>query len=165
MKPFILTLFLLGTLLLSDCQKSITPVSIEGVDVRFYLSDSVGSVKYSFTQGENIYFHFEIKNNRSDDLHYRVSHGGPSVVNFLIYRSGRLIGTTDDGYSFPAIVVPGSIKAGKTLEYKTSWYSNPYHKDSLLNAGSYTVKIDPYIRFTDFDLKKNLKTITFTVTD
>ncbi len=88
-----------------------------------------------------------------------------TVALLLIYRSGRLIGTTDDGYSFPAIVVPGSIKAGKTLEYKTSWYSNPYHKDSLLNAGSYTVKIDPYIRFTDFDLKKNLKTITFTVTD
>ncbi len=163
LRSLITGLLLIGLLFVSGCKKILAPlVEQNEVKVAFFVSDSVGNQKSVFAKGENIYFHFKITNNRSKDLKYTKSHGGPPIVNFLLYKNNQLVGTTDDGYCFPAIVVGGKIKPGKSLNYVTSWYGNPSHK-SLLEAGNYSFEVEPYIRFDDFDLNEKLKIIHFSI--
>ena len=163
MRSLITRLLLIGLLFVSGCKKILAPLKEQSeVKVAFFVSDSAGNQKSVFAKGENIYFHFKITNNRSEDLKYTKSHGGPPIVSFLLYKNNQLVGTTDDGYCFPAIVVGGKIKSGKALNYVTSWYGNPSHK-SLLEAGSYSFEVKPYIRFDDFDLNEKLKIAHFSI--
>ena len=130
--------------------------------VYFYLSDSLGNIQTQFNLYQDIFFHFGIINNQDSSLDYTKSHGGPPVVSFQIYKGDSLFGSSDEGYAYPAVVLPGVIASGDTLINSVSWKSNPYHENTLETGQYYTI-IYPYIWFDDFILASYLDTMHFEI--
>lgn len=163
-----LVLLQFGFLLFTACNKSIDPINfpkdrpITRDNVFFYLSDSTGNMTKEFLVGEDIFFHFGIINNRDSAMSYTKGHGGPPIVSFLIFESDSLIGYSDDGYLYPSIVTGGRISPHGTLTYSVSWYSNPFHSDTL-ESGSYYTTVHSYIWFDDFSLSSLLDTAYFEI--
>lgn len=159
---------LIGFLLFPACEKSTDPMSvakdtpISEENVYFYLSDSAGSEKTEFLEGEDIFFHFGVINSKRLPLNYTKGHGGPPIVSFVIFQNDSMIGYSDDGYAYTAEVVFSKILPNDTLEHSASWYSNPHHTD-LLEKGSYYSTIHTYIWFDDFDLASLLDTVYFEI--
>lgn len=163
-----LVLLLFGCLLFGACNKSTDPINflkdkpITGEDAYYYLSDSSGNLKAEFLLGEDIFFHFGIINNQDSVVTYTKGHGGPPVVSFVIFNGDSLIGYSDDGYVYPAVLGGGMIAPHDTLEYSVSWYSNPFHTDTI-EGGSYYTTVYPYIWFEDFNISSLLDTLVFEV--
>lgn len=130
--------------------------------VYYYLSDSTGIEKTEFLVGQDIFFHFGIINYQDSAMSYTKSHGGPPIASLVIFNNDSIIGYSDYGYAYPAIVISGRILPNDTLAYSTSWYSNPYHTD-LLEKGNYYTTVSPYIWFADFNLTSFLDTVYFEI--
>ncbi len=132
--------------------------------VYFYLSDSLENIKTNFYVNQDVFFHFGIINNQDSVLYYTKGHGAPPIVRFVIFKDDTVFGSSDEGYSYIAIVVGGQIPPHDTLKYSVSWYSNPYHQNNL-EVGNYYTTVYPYILFDDFDLLSLLDTVYFEITE
>lgn len=132
--------------------------------VYFYLSDSLGDIKTNFQVNQDVFFNFGIINNQDTVLYYTKGHGAPPIVRFVVFKDDTVFGSSDEGYSYIAIVVGGQIPPHDTLKYSESWYSNPYHQNNL-EVGSYYTIVDPYIWFDDFDILSLLDTVYFEITE
>lgn len=162
---FILSLTLLCLFCLS-CKNVIdSPDSISNKNnmAYFYLSDSLQNIKTKFDLNQDVFFHFGIVNNQNSALHFTKSHGGPPI-NFVVFKNDSIWGNSDEGYAYPAIVVPGHIESHDTLKYSASWYSNPFH-ENILTSGDYYTIVEPYISFEYFNLSSNLDTVYFEITE
>lgn len=130
----------------------------------FYLSDSLQNKQTKFDLNQDVFFHFGIVNNQDSALNFTKGHGGPPIVSFVIYKNDSIWGRSDEGYAYPAIVVPGQIEPHDTLKFLTSWYSNPFHENGLTSGNYYTI-VNPYISFEYFNLSSHLDTVYFEITE
>ena len=168
MKKYLFILFAVGLSIYSGCIKSTDSIVTEAntqilnENIYFYLSDSSGVMQEKFYTGQDIFLNFGIINNQNSVLNYTKGHGGPPIVSFFIFKGDSIFGISDEGYSYPAIVVGGKIPPNDTLEYSVSWYSNPYHQN-ILESGKYYTTIHPYIWFDDFNISSYLDTVYFEI--
>ena len=126
-----------------------------------YLADSTGMLQTVFTVKQDVFFHFGMINRGTMPQEFTKVHGGPPIVLFSVFKNDSLVGTSDDGYYYPAVMLPGELAPGDTLQYFTSWYSNDYH-DSL-TVGTYFTKIIPYFYLEDIAPSVCLDSIHFEI--
>jgi len=112
-----------------------------------YVADSTGALQTVFPVKQDVFFHFGMINSGDAPQGYTIAHGAPPFVFFEVFKNDSLVGTSDDGYAYVAIIVPGELAPGDTLQYFTSWYSNEYH-DSL-TVGSYFTRIKSHFYLED----------------
>ncbi len=178
MKPYIFTIFQLKKLIYSgiliiaygvlvNCDNLSRSIDEKNgllshdEPVYFYLSDTNRYRTINFQENEDIVFHFGIVNHKDSTLSYHVIHGGP-IAGFLVYQNDTLVGTSDDGYAYPAVIISGELPAKDTLQYSVSWYSNPYHPKKL-TSGNYQATVSPYVYFEDLALYLLPDTILFKI--
>lgn len=166
-KLFIFILSFLLIFINLNCDKLSRPIdpAYQNPDkddpVYFYLSDFSGMKQTIFDPDEDIFFHFGIINYTDTVLDYYIIHGGP-IVSFQVYRNEQLVGTSDDGYGYPTVIVPGELQPGDTLKHSVSWYSNPYHHFDL-QPGNYKATIVPYVHFEYLFLYPQMDSVYFEI--
>ena len=143
------------------CRRVTEATSAFRIEHFFYPADSTEKPKTAFTTKQDIFFHFGIINTGNMTQKYEKSHGGTPLASFEIFKGGSLVATSDDGYDYGAVIVPGELAPGDTLKYSTSWNSNPFHNP--LPAGNYLVKLKPYIYIQNIVPSKYLDSINLKI--
>ena len=84
--------FLLLILSLNFCSNQIEPENLD-LKLTYFVTDSLGNEKYSFTQNEEFQVKFEIKNNSDKELTFDIS---LPVVGLSIKKDGETICNSTD---------------------------------------------------------------------
>ena len=162
--------FFIVVMVFAGCERSYDPDTqniqraYKVFDAYFNVSDSLGNIKTEFQLDQDIIFNFGVINNRDAALPYTKSHGGPPIVSFVIFHNDEVIGTSDEGYGYPAVVMNGDIAPNDSLTTSVSWNSNPFHENTLV-IGDYYAIVQPYIGFEDFELTTALDTVFFKIVE
>jgi hypothetical protein len=114
----------------------------------FYLTDPSGARTTTFSVGQDIRFHYSILNPTAESQSYRKPDTGP-FVTFEVWQADSLIGTSDDGFEYAAVITEGSLMGGDTLLLDYNWFSVDLHKP--LPAGEYTAWAKPRLQFNDIE--------------
>jgi hypothetical protein len=134
-----LIVFLLLPLFLRGCdQFFFSPIIPAGVTTTLTLSDLFGRPSSAFHSGQDFDVQFMLANMTSRDICYSYS---PPEMSFKISLGDSVVATSIDGMAFPAVIVPGCVRAGET--YRNHWIApnSPVRAPRIsLPPGIYTVK-------------------------
>jgi hypothetical protein len=131
----------------------------DGLLSEFFLTNPSGQRTSSFAVGQDVTFNYSLQNLTGEDQPFTNPHTGP-FVTFELYRDGLLVGTSDDGFGYAAVIVRGTLSASEKLIYTYNWHSVVQH--SLLPPGRYTASAKPRLRFDRLETPEPQR-IDFTV--
>ena len=128
--------------LCTGCQDSgsIDNQDYQSTQASFRLEDTHGLVKTSFAATDTIVFVYTLHNPRITERQFYIGHGG-SWVRFLMRHDTSTVEDSYSGAIFPAVVVNGTIGAGKTIEAR--WMLALGQTNRV--TGTYAVAADPQI--------------------
>lgn len=133
---------------LSWCVSCESPTDSSNITLQteFFLMNSAGAKTTSFDVGDDIHFHYSIKNLSPETQEYINPDTGP-FVSLQVFKDDLLIGTSDDGFAYLAVIVEAELKGGETISKEYNWYSVDVH--TILPPGEYTAKANPRLNFKD----------------
>jgi len=148
-----------AAVLAASCQSMVEPTPGD-LSTAFYLKNRSGEKTATFMQGEDIIFHYAITNLQPKHAPFTLPDTGP-FASFEVYHDTLLIGTSDDGLGYAAVVVSDTLPADSTIAYEYRWLSTPQH--GSLPVGLYTVLATPRLHF-NIQVSPSPDSLTFTVT-
>lgn len=141
------------------CENIISSSSANGLITEFSLQNPAGQITNVFKAGEDIRFHYSITNETGSAQEFMKPHPGPFVV-FEVFFEDILIGASDDGFSYPAVVVRDTLNESGALQYEYDWLSVQLHGN--LPPGKYVARARPILEFDDVSTPGS-EEIAFTV--
>ena len=152
-------LFVCLLLILVSCEQPTFFQFNDGFLSEFYLTNPSGQKTTSFEVGQDVGFHYSLQNLSGKNQPYTNPHTGP-FVTFELYRDGLLVGTSDDGYGYAAVIVRNTLQDSEKLVNVYNWHAVVQH--SLLPSGRYTAWTKPNLRFDRIDTPQPQR-VDFTV--
>lgn len=114
------------------------------LEANFYLMDAARAPQTRFSPGEPLNFHYSLVNTSENSLPYSLPHIGP-FARFEVRRGALLVGTSDDGFGYPTVMVLDTLKADSLLVQEYAWRSVPLHGE--LPRGNYLATAYLHLNF------------------
>ena len=157
---YILSIFILFTV--QSCIFDSNPFS-ENVHVAFTLSDTAGTEKYVFNEGEEFVVHFKLENKSGEELTFYTS---MPIAAYEVLQGDSVIARSTDYMDYIAVMISGKIKDGDSFE--DSW-KGPNSggridegKNIILKPGKYSVKVLHKSFFNEYQMPET-KALVFDV--
>ena len=126
----LLLMALLATATVGVCGCSDDDEDDTSITVNFQLQDEEGNECYSFSEGDNIVFRLELKNNTDSDAIIKPIHQVIGFNAFRVYsKSGKDMGTPWDSY-FTNSLAHNIIGARSFVVVVCPWFDTPSLYDS-----------------------------------